>query len=116
MSKGLEAFKKIKTFCVSDDWDRLVYLKDRYSEELSIIETELKRLELFENHSIFTINDVINENKELKEILRIIKEKNVDVAWLLKSENCSKYNLGVGSKQALKKPQYNLLREAFKDE
>lgn len=49
--------------------------------------------------------------KKQDEILRIIKEKNVDVAWLLKSENCSKYNLGVGSQQALKRTEYVLLKE-----
>ena len=51
--------------------------------------------------------------KELK-ALEIIKEKRVDIGWLIRSENCSKYNLGVGSSQALKKEEYNLLKEVLK--
>ena len=48
--------------------------------------------------------------KELK-ALEIIKEKRVDIGWLIRSENCSKYNLGVGESQALKKEEYDLLKE-----
>ena len=51
--------------------------------------------------------------KELK-ALEIIKEKRVDIGWLIRSKNCSKYNLGVGSSQALKKEEYNLLKEVLK--
>ena len=50
--------------------------------------------------------------KELK-ALEIIKEKRVDIGWLIRSENCSKYNLGVGSSQALKKQEYDLLKEVL---
>ena len=50
--------------------------------------------------------------KELK-ALEIIKEKRVDIGWLIRSENCSKYNLGVGESQALKKQEYNLLKEVL---
>ena len=50
--------------------------------------------------------------KELK-ALEIIKEKRVDIGWLIRSENCSKYNLGVGSQQALKKQEYDLLKKVM---
>lgn len=51
-------------------------------------------------------------NRKLK-ALKIIKEKCVDVGWLIRSKNYSKYNLGVGSKQALKKSEYDLLKEVL---
>ena len=51
--------------------------------------------------------------KELK-ALEIIKEKRVDIGWLIRSKNCSKYNLGVGSSQSLKKEEYNLLKEVLR--
>ena len=50
--------------------------------------------------------------KELK-ALEIIKEKRVDIGWLIRSEKYSKYNLGVGSSQALKKQEYDLLKEVL---
>ena len=51
--------------------------------------------------------------KELQ-ALEIIKEKRVDIGWLIISKNCSKYNLGVGSRQALKHTEYDLLKEVLK--
>ena len=48
--------------------------------------------------------------KELK-ALEIINEKWVDIRWLKESENCSKYNLGVGTSQHLKRNEYLLLKE-----
>ena len=51
--------------------------------------------------------DILNYIKSLE----IIKDKKVDIPWLKKSENYSKYNLGVGSNQALKKTEYMLLKE-----
>lgn len=32
---------------------------------------------------------------KIKKALEIIREKYVDIGWLIRSENCSKYNLGV---------------------
>ena len=43
--------------------------------------------------------------------LDIINEKWVDIRWLKESENCSKYNLGVGTSQHLKRNEYVLLKE-----
>lgn len=43
--------------------------------------------------------------------LDIINEKWVDIRWLKESENCSKYNLGVGTTQHLKRNEYLLLKE-----
>ena len=51
--------------------------------------------------------------KELK-ALEIIKTKYVDIGWLIRSQNYSKYNLGVGSSQALKKEEYDLLKEVLR--
>lgn len=43
--------------------------------------------------------------------LEIIVDKCVDIGWLIRSENCSKYNLGVGASQALKRKEYEKLKE-----
>lgn len=50
--------------------------------------------------------------KSLK-ALEIIKEKNIDVYWLKTSPNLSRYNLAVGTNQALKKEEYDLLKEVL---
>ena len=63
--------------------------------------------------NVLTLKAYDNVAKELK-VLEIIKEKRVDIGWLIRSENCSKYNLGVGSSQALKKEEYDLLKEVLR--
>ena len=63
--------------------------------------------------NVLTLKAYDNVAKELK-VLEIIKEKRVDIGWLIRSKNCSKYNLGVGSSQALKKEEYDLLKEVLK--
>ena len=88
---GLETFNKIKTA-----------LEKKYGEEV-------KRI-CFRDNEILELETI---EKELK-ALEIIKEKRVDIGWLIRSKNCSKYNLGVGRSQALKKKEYDLLKEVLK--
>ena len=88
---GLETFNKIKTA-----------LEKKYGEEV-------KRI-CFRDNEILELETI---EKELK-ALEIIKEKRVDIGWLIRSKNCSKYNLGVGESQALKKTEYDLLKEVLK--
>lgn len=84
---GLEATKRIKQI---SDLNYSSNLEHEYVYYLTnIIESELKALE-------------------------IIKTKYVDIGWLIKSKNCSKYNLGIGESQALKKTEYDLLKEVLK--
>ena len=71
----------------------------------------LEELELIKELNVS--KSIINIDKELK-TLEIIKEKRVDIGWLIRSENYSKYNLGVGSSQALKKQEYDLLKEVLR--
>ena len=85
-SRGLEALERL--YCAGNL--ELDYVcSNKHEEDYELIETELKALE-------------------------IIKEKRVDIGWLIRSENCSKYNLGVGTQQALKKTEYDLLKEVLK--
>ena len=98
MNKGLKALARI-----------YIHSYTGCERDFEIVETELKRLEEIDKVMFFNNQKMAKQD----EILRIIKEKMVDIAWLLKSENCSKYNLGVGSNQALKKPQYDLLKEVL---
>ena len=82
------------------------------SKGLEALHNLLDRLEIvfIETHSTKDLQII---EKELL-ALEIIKEKRVDIGWLIRSKNCSKYNLGVGSSQALKKEEYNLLKEVLK--
>ena len=99
MSKGLKALRKLQ---------RGQYgTREQFNEQLSIIEKELKMYERLKE-------DIIKCScwKEHK-VLEIIKEKRVDIGWLIRSKNCSKYNLGVGESQALKKEEYDLLKEVL---
>ena len=50
--------------------------------------------------------------KELK-ALEIIRTKHVDIHWLISSKNRSRYNLGVGEREELKKKEYDLLKEVM---
>ena len=54
-------------------------------------------------------------NKELK-ALDIIDKRNVNIGWLKLSDNCAKYNLGVGTNQRLKRTEYLLIKEVLKYE
>ena len=72
-----------------------------------------KKLEEIEN---LLLKYRIDSNKDLEKILKafnILVKKRVDIGWLIRSENCSKYNLGVGGQQALKKQEYDLLKEVL---
>ena len=70
----------------------------------------LEELELIKELNV--CKSTSNIEKELK-ALEIIKEKIVDIGWLIRSENYSKYNLGVSESQALKKAEYDLLKEVL---
>ena len=54
-------------------------------------------------------------NKELK-ALDIIDKRNVNIGWLKLSDNCAKYNLGVGTNQRLKRTEYQLIKGVLKYE
>lgn len=93
MNKGLEALKVIRGNIEAD----IIVLPDE-TECCDIIETELKRLE------------------KQDEILRIIKEKEVDVGWLKRAKDLHEYNsgMGIGSYSALTQKEYDLLKEWLK--
>ena len=85
MSKGLEALERL--YCAGR-LDLCYVQSEKHKKDYELIEKELKALE-------------------------IIKLKYADIGWLIRSENCSKYNLGVGSNQALKKKEYDILKEVL---
>ena len=87
MTKGLKALKEI-VFNYVQVFKNNENGKQMFMEDVHIIEKELKALE-------------------------IIKEKRVDIGWVIKSANYSRYNLGVGERQALKKEEYELLKEVL---
>ena len=103
MNKGLEALKELKKV------DYMVgssYLTD--DKRLGIIETELK-----EKEEIETILEHERKlNNHLFEILRIIKEKRVNVYWLL-THNRKEYNCGTLA-PALTQQEFDLLKEVLK--
>ena len=77
MNKGLEALSWLRSY----EWQN-----PKIKEKLDTIETELKRLKKIETQRYLIINGARGQNKKLirayekqNEILRIIKEKDVDI-------------------------------------
>lgn len=110
MGKGLEKFKELQFLLQELITNIKLDQALKLGELIGDVETELKKLETLENER----NELIKSNIEKTLCLQLIKDKNVDTLWLLKSENCSKYNLGVGTEQRLKKTQYDMLKEILK--
>ena len=87
MTKGLEALEKLKNRpCLSTDWSKKEINYDYNKEEYDAIEKELKALE-------------------------IIKEKKVNVKWLLNSYSCDDYNNWYDIH--LTEEEYDLLKEVL---
>ena len=131
----LEAWKELKTqiagaqFCRLDlngGTPQITTMLIRDTGLFEIIERALNRLEFLEEadnsftfffggreagKTAFTMS-IFNRLKALE----IIKEKRVDTYWLRTAENLSRYNLGVGTNQALKKKEYDLLKEVICDD
>ena len=84
MSKGLEALEDLRNHLKDDVGHINVFDK----LNLNLIEKELKAID-------------------------ILKEKNIDIYWLKTSPNLSRYNLAVGTRQKLKKSEYEMLKEVF---
>ena len=130
MSKGLEALEQLKYYntFVNDDFDM--------THEIEIIETELKRLEeIDKNRQVIisqkelTKEDIIERIKNAPiicmpyskqdEILRIIKEKGVDVGVLQHCLTLADYNNSIEYELAYKpltKEEFDLLKEWLKDD
>lgn len=72
MSKELEALKELRSYCGD------VYYNVIYDKDYQIIESALKRLEGYENHTTFTMVNQINalrdENEELRKRLNEMYE------------------------------------------
>ena len=79
------------------------------SHELAVIETTLnENIEL--KKCIDLIGDIETNNKKLK-VLEIIKEKQVNVEWLLETENVEEYNESLYAD--LTQEEYDLLKEVL---
>ena len=116
MSKELEALKNVIKYCEYQYCD----------EELYIIETALNKLEGLEK--IYKVardyEEELTKNrdywrdeaykKQLK-ALAIIKEKRVDVGWLISCENIGQYNnvIGTATHKLLTQEEYDLLKEVL---
>ena len=121
MSKGLEALNRIRVGCLTVwDFENATNVIEKELKEKAKFDALLKRynledveeLDAFFNEHLNNDIDKCSKCREIK-ALEIIKEKRVDIGWLIRSQNYSKYNLGVGSSQALKKNEYDLLKEVL---
>ena len=83
--------------CVKDPKKYLIFESGRFSGKNAYADTILEITE-----------------KALK-ALKIISEKDINVFWLKKSPNVSRYNLAVGTERKLKKAEYDLLKELLKE-
>lgn len=84
MNKGLEALEKLVDRLAIKKYDEsgnLIYWKSTADNEFHIIETELKRLEKYDNSHLVVLprmsgkNSLADDYMKACEILRIIKEK-----------------------------------------
>lgn len=124
--KGLEALEDLIIFISSGEIADTHELCEYVAKRKDIIETELKRLEQLEIdfNELDSINDELNlsnhelrdENVKLYNILRILKEKLVDVGALveLDLELYNNYVKEINGTPTLTPEEYKLLKEWFK--
>lgn len=123
MNKGLEAYYHLSqslACCNCQYWKGKKCTNYKGTCIWLDIETELKRAEEKEhNCEVYLkqmnglVSKLANNEKKLK-ALEIIVNKVVDIQWLMKCENASTYNRGVGSMQRLKRTEFKLLKEVVK--
>ena len=113
--KSFEIIKKMYIYFVKNYRDLEPKLMICEKEDFDNVENALKEYEGAKNH-IEALHKERVENAIKIKALEIIKTKYVDIRWLITTINCSMYNLGVGTSQALKKKEYDLLKEVLKDE
>ena len=109
MSKELEALKQFR----NQQQGVNVYA----DELLDIIETGLKRLEEKEHNlkvEMKVNSGLMKRLAKQNQALEIIKEKGVDVIWLLETKNVEEYNSSLCIYSKLPQEEYDLLKEVLK--
>lgn len=119
MSKGLEALevsKQLKDFV-------LEFIKNGLDRRFihgsfDIIETELERLEEARDMWKSIADNLKEKSDKQDEVLRIIKEKNVDIYGIKESQDVYDYNSGIENepdfeKRLLTKKDFDLLKEVL---
>ena len=113
MSKELEALEKIGN-AKTKDTSFGDTIKTNLTKQYKIIETALKEYEGAKNH-IEALNKERIENSIKLKALEIIKEKRVDVDYLIESVSLEEYNKHIqycyGS--LLTQEEYDLLKEVL---
>ena len=132
MSKGLESWKEVKdylNYCLYDikeDCKAICYTSTSgYLQPfIDNVETELKRLEKYDldldfakDLQIYGLKPYKETIKQLKEkekqdeILRIIKEKRVNIPALIECESVKEYNSGRYVDRHLNHFEFDLIKE-----
>ena len=115
MSKGLEALNELKYkgfYYSKDSIDISTFVQMR----LDIIETELKRLEELEKGFKTLEKKIVRYKKHIdkdNEILRIIKEKMVNLEYLKCCETYEQYKTICSYWNEITQEEYDLLREVL---
>lgn len=104
MSKELEALESIKRTIQQLDYG---FISKEDYDDFALIETSLKELELLKSNQIF-----IERAKKLR-ALETIKNKNVCVHDLKKSETLEEYNGCREWEEELTQEEFNLLKEVL---
>ncbi len=95
-------------------------MKQLSQNESSIPLEELKKFDSFsfcidDTVKFAIVENTINKLAELENVLKIIREKEIDLYLFKISINCNHYNwLAENRKQYLTKEEYNLLKKYFK--
>ena len=116
MNKGLEALERLYDFIGLENKNVFAYLleQEKLPEYKNIIETELKRLEELEKewemeHTLrIRLENITHEQSD---ILRIIKEKYVDIQELFYAKELQEYNKSINHREEpLTQAEFDLLK------
>ena len=110
MSKGLEAFNRIKSYFNP----KQLLTKEKTLSDLNTIEKELREYEGAKNHIEALHKERVENSLKLK-ALEIIKEKEVNVYDFKEYESKYEYNKHTEEEfQELTQEEYDLLKEVLK--
>ena len=107
----LEVAKQLKDFVlefVKNGLDRRFVIGS-----FDIIEQSLQSLERYDAEHLGIREAELNDVKAMCKAFNIIKEKRVDVSWLVISDDLKEYNEGLERKWKLTQEEYDLLKEVL---
>ena len=108
---------------IKQDLERLENLEEENASlqsENESLHNSLEKAEMLLKHSIDNNNETLNalskqikQNNNLKQVIEILKNKEVPITWLKISKSVNEYNSGIFKFAWLTQEEYELLKEYF---